>query len=101
MRWWTVAIGIAGLTGCGPDPEAGAEHYDDTCGACHGASGDLGVAVNGTAAADLNEVVPEKSDDELEAIILNGTGDMPAPPLSTGEARDVIAYLRETFGGGE
>jgi len=38
------------------------------------------------------------SDEELEAIILEGSGGMPAQNLSAQEVADVIAYLRETYG---
>lgn len=82
------------------DPEAGATIYTATCASCHGAEGDLGVSSGGTPATDLNTAVPEKTDEELAAVIQDGKGNMAATGLSDDETLDVIAYLRETFGGG-
>ena len=99
MRWLTIAA--LGLVACGPDPEAGAEIYGDTCAACHGANGDAGTDINGTPAGDLNERVPALSDEQIVDIILDGTGGMPPTGLSEREAEDVVAHLREKFGGGD
>ena len=81
--------GSASLTG---DASAGAEIYGLTCAACHGADGNVNEA-------KLTEEVPEKSDAELESIILDGYEEMPPQSLTGQETADVIAYLRETFPG--
>lgn len=78
------------LTG---DATAGAAVYASSCAGCHGDNGNDG------SAADLTAEVPEKSDAELEDIVLNGYDDMPAQDLSAQEMADLLAYLRETFAG--
>lgn len=91
-----LAIGCGGEKG---DAVAGADVYGVACVSCHGPDGDLGVETNGVAASDLNEEVPESSDAELADVIQNGEGEMAATGLDDTETADVIAYLRETFGG--
>jgi mono/diheme cytochrome c family protein len=94
---------LLGLVACGNgestggDATAGAAVYSANCESCHGADGTVGVNIGGTPASDLNDEVPEKSDDELASIILDGTGSMPAISMSETEAADCVAYLRETF----
>ena len=81
---------ILALTG---DSAAGADVFASSCAACHGDDG-----VSGASPARDGEV-PEKSDEELLGIILEGYDDMPAQDLTDQEAADVLAYLRDTFGG--
>lgn len=78
------------LTG---DATAGAAVYASSCAGCHGDNGNDG------SAADLTAEVPEKSDADLEDIIQNGTGNMPAQGLEAQDLADLLAYLRETFAG--
>jgi len=89
--------------GCGAetkgDPVVGEEIYGTACTSCHGPDGDLGVETSGVPAADLNEEVPESSDEELADVIQNGEGVMAGTGLDDTETADVIAYLREKFGG--
>ena len=87
------------LVGCGADPAAGQVVYDATCVDCHGATGDQGTLVNGEASKDLNFEIPDQSDAQLENLIQNGIGEMPAQDVSDSEMPDLIAYLRETFPG--
>lgn len=82
-----------------PDPVAGAEKYDVFCSSCHGADGTAGVQVDGVAATDLGASVPTLADDVLVSVIQDGSGTMPPQQLDDDETADVIAYLREIFGG--
>lgn len=94
---------MAGLVGCADkggddtgssgDATAGATVFTDVCVACHGASGE---GIEGYSPS-MTEEVPEKTDAELESIILDGYDEMPAQSLTATEVADVIAYLRATF----
>lgn len=75
------------------DATAGATVFADTCAVCHGESGE-----GGTGPA-LTDEVPEKSDEELVDIIRNGYEEMAPVDLEDQEIADVLAYLRDTFGG--
>jgi hypothetical protein len=77
----------------GADLAAGEAVYMATCGSeyCHGYNG-----VDGSA-PDHPDVIPELSDEELQDIILNGTGVMGAQILTDQELEDVMLYLRTTF----
>jgi len=94
-----IAVLLSPLTACGSsategltgDPAAGANVYAANCASCHGVNGEGGT---GPALAGEAEETAE-----LEDIILNGEGEMPAIPLEDQELADVIAYLQETFGG--
>jgi mono/diheme cytochrome c family protein len=83
---------VLDLTG---DATAGADVFAGSCGAstCHAADGSGGDGV------DLREHVPEHSDEQLVELMIHGEGEMPATGLSAQETADVLAYLRETFGG--
>lgn len=74
------------------DSERGADVFSGTCSGCHGYDG------SGGSAPGLMYAISGNSDEELEAIILEGSGGMPAQNLSAQEVADVIAYLRETYG---
>lgn len=91
---FSLALGaLVGCGGKGGDATAGATVFTDVCVACHGANGE---GIEGYSPA-MTEEVPEKTDAELESIILDGYEEMPAQALSDTEVADVIAYLRETF----
>lgn len=103
MRLTLLALALAGTacndkggedsaTGIVGDAAAGSAIYTSTCAACHGADGNVNEA-------KLTEEVPDKSDAELEDIILNGYDEMPPVNLEDQEVADVIAYLRQAFGG--
>ena len=62
--------------------------HDNTCMGCH--SGNTAMADNS----------PSMSDSQLENVIQNGQGYMPAHNLSDTDLRDLIAYLRYEYGGG-
>ncbi len=97
---------LLGLAACGGrdpddilaldgDPAAGAEVFASRCARCHGDDG------RGTERGpDLAEEVPDASDEDLVDQIVNGGWDMPAIDVTDQEAADVLAFLRETFGGG-
>ncbi len=101
MRISTLLLGI--LVGCAGSEDSdvaidGATVYDDNCVVCHGADGDQGTEVNGTAAADLNTAVPGLSDEELAAVITDGEGSMSAVAgVADNELDPLIEFLREKF----
>ena len=70
----------------------GALLFPDYCAGCHGADG-----VSGSSPA-LDEAVPSLSDDALIEILMNGTGGMVAPSLTTCQEEALFTYLRDTFG---
>lgn len=78
-----VETGVSGE----PDLANGQTIHDSMCMACHASNPDM---ANNTAGL---------SDAELESVIQNGSGSMPGQGLSADDLRDVIAYLRETYGG--
>ena len=61
--------------------------HDSSCMPCHAGNPDM--ATN----------TPGLSDSELESVIQNGSGAMPGQGLSETDLRDVIAYLRQEYGG--
>lgn len=71
------------------DASAAEDLYKASCASCHGndLSGGVGPALN-TIGNDL-------SADEIEEIILNGVGTMPAGLLSGDDARTVAEWLAE------
>jgi mono/diheme cytochrome c family protein len=81
----------------GGGSDAGKQVYDSTCVNCHGATGDEGVDVGGTPAADLNARVPAMTDEEITTQVKDGGSAMPAQDLDDTQIADVIVYLRETF----
>ena len=66
--------------------------YQKTCSGCHGYDG------SGGSGPSLMYAISGNSDAELETIILEGSGGMPAQDLSAQEVADVIAHLREIYG---
>ena len=69
------------------DLENGQIIHDSMCMACHAGN------------PDMETNTPNLSDSELESVIQNGSGSMPGQGLSETDLRDVIAYLRELYGG--
>ena len=64
------------------------ESVYQSCLACHSGNG-----------IDIETTSADLSDDELEVLIKEGEGGMPAQSaLSDEDVRDVIAYIRATFG---
>ena len=61
--------------------------HDSICMACHAGN------------PDMETNTPNLSDAELESVIQSGSGSMPGQGLSDTDLRDVIAYLRDTYGG--
>ena len=61
--------------------------HDERCMACHASN------------PDMENKSPGLSDEELETVIQTGSGSMPGQGLNAADLRDVIAYLRATYGG--
>jgi mono/diheme cytochrome c family protein len=100
-KLWSVAASLAILTACGEgDPVAGQHIYSITCVTCHGPDGTLGLDQNGRPAANLNERVPQLTDDEIATRITDGFGNMKPVNLSNKDVKDVVAYVRQEFGDG-
>lgn len=70
----------------------GATLFANHCAACHGSDG-----TNGSS-PDLSVEVPALDDAELEQLITNGKGSMPAISVPDADLSTLIAYLRTTFG---
>ena len=70
-----------------PDLANGEAVHDSICMACH--AGNSAMADNTSSLSDA----------ELTGTIQNGSGSMPGQGLSDTDLRDVIAFLRETYGG--
>ncbi|API90559.1 MULTISPECIES: cytochrome c550 [Virgibacillus] len=68
------------------DPEA---VYETNCSSCHG--GDL----SGGMGPDLTQVGSKLSKDEIQNIIINGQGQMPAGMASEAEAQVLAEWLAE------
>ncbi len=75
----------------GPSAD-GATIFANHCAACHGSDG-----TNGSS-PDLSVEVPSLDDAQLEEIITNGKGGMPAIAVPAGDLPTLVAYLRSTFG---
>jgi len=71
----------------------GATVFSDNCAACHGADG------TGGAGADLTAVVPGMTEEEVQDVVLNGSGNMGAISVSDDEAAAVATYVVDSFGG--
>ena len=61
--------------------------HDSSCMPCHAGN------------PDMETNTPDLSDSELESVIQSGSGAMPGQGLSDTDLRDVIAYLRQEYGG--
>jgi mono/diheme cytochrome c family protein len=112
MRLWMSTVALLALAACGDnggdsagadlvgDPAAGKTIFSQTCAQsnCHGPDGT--GSDPSSSADDLNQVVPGLSDAEIEVRIKEGFGLMaPVGGLSNQDVADVIAYVRQTFGG--
>lgn len=95
---------VAAVNAAPGDPEEGKKVYATFCVACHQLDG---KGLNGKLAANFvdDKTRLAKSDEELLAAITNGfkgnIGQMPpwGPVLKPKARRDVLAYVRKTFGG--
>jgi mono/diheme cytochrome c family protein len=79
------------------DAAAGAEIFQKTCGTaqCHGPDGSGGS----TNAEDLSQVVPKRSDLYIVTVMTDGYLVMPPQRLADQQMADVLAYLRQEWGG--
>lgn len=88
------ATGEDTADGSGADATAGAQVFADTCAGCHGANGE------GASGPAMSEAAAGKTEADVEDVVRNGSGDMPAQSqLSDPEMADVAAYVVETWGG--
>lgn len=71
------------------DSAAGEDVYQNNCAMCHGAD------LSGGAGPELTSAGSQFSNDELEDIIVNGTGSMPAQDVSGGDLDALVAWLSE------
>lgn len=92
LVWVMLAAGCDGKDTTEGDPAIGETVFAEECASCHADDGTGGIGPS------LYGVVPDLTDGELVAIMIDGTGEMPAIPLEGNEPADVLAYLRETFG---
>lgn len=76
------------LTG---DASTGSDVFANNCAGCHGADGDSGSAAN------LSEVAPDRTDNEIAWTIADGNGGMPSIDIDDQAIADVIAFLRSEF----
>lgn len=81
--------GTTGTTGATGDGEA---LYTTYCAGCHGVDGE---GVSGPA---LSDVVPGLSAADIEAVILNGDGSMPAISVTESEASAIASYVLSGWG---
>ena len=70
-----------------PDLVNGQAVHDSSCMPCHAGN------------PDMETNTPDLSDAELESVIQNGSGAMPGMGLNETDLRDLIAFLREEYGG--
>jgi caa(3)-type oxidase subunit IV len=104
-RGAVVATAAGAIDASPGDPAAGAKVYATFCVACHQPDG---KGLNGKLAANFvdDKTRLAKTDTELLTSIANGfkgqVGQMPpwGPVLKPQQRRDVLAYVRQTFGGG-
>jgi cytochrome c551 len=68
---------------------AGEDVYQQNCASCHGAD------LSGGAGPDLTSAGSNFSEDELEDIIVNGTGSMPAQNVSGDDLDALVSWLSE------
>lgn len=61
--------------------------HDSSCMPCHAGN------------PDMETNTPNLSDAELESVIQNGSGAMPGMGLNDTDLRDLMAFLREEYGG--
>jgi len=66
--------------------------FSTSCAGCHGADG------SGGSGPDLNDEVPGMSESEVEDVILNGDGGMPAISVTADEAAAIATYVVNTWG---
>lgn len=109
MKRWMGAVALLSLVACDKggdsagalegDPVAGEKVFQATCAQvnCHGPDGT--GSDPSSDAENLNDVVPTLSDSEIEERIENGFGLMAPVGLNAQDTADVIAYVRQEFGG--
>jgi mono/diheme cytochrome c family protein len=110
MRLWIGMVALLAFAACGDNggdsasdlvgnADDGAKVFAATCAQsnCHGPDGT--GSDPSSDADDLNKVVPGLSDAEIESRVTHGFGLMAPVGLNPQETADVIAYVRQEFGG--
>ena len=90
----TQETGLTQETGETQEPEELSpeeELFMTACAGCHGEDGDSGSAPN------LSIMVPLMPDEQLENVIVNGSGPMPGGTVPTEDVPSLITYLRNRF----
>ncbi len=76
------------------DVGAGETAFEQHCQACHVKAGD-----QASAGPAIGPIVPTLDDREIVELVLGGQGIMPAIAVTDDEAADLLAWLRDAFGG--
>ena len=71
------------------ETSAGEQVYQTSCAMCHGSD------LSGGAGPALNDVGAKFSAEEIEDIIVNGTGSMPAQSVSGDDLTELVNWLSE------
>lgn len=86
-------VRVATILSLTPDHDAGAEQYQRTCQACHGADG-----AGTLSGADLTARLPLLTDEEVVSTVLNGKGNMDSfALLKNQQIADVVHYVTMMF----
>lgn len=93
-RYWLAVTLLVLLGACGGSDEElfGADLYERSCAACHGAdgSGAIGLAIDAGTNTDLN-----LSDEQIGGVITVGPGNMPGfSRLSPAQVESLVQYTR-------
>ncbi len=96
VSMFLLSLGMAYAAG---NATAGKSDYDRACKSCHGASGAANPAIAKAMKVEIKDLgspdVQKMSDAELEKVIMDGKGKMPAVKSVTGKSvQDVVAYVR-------
>ncbi len=96
VSMFLLSLGMAYAAG---NARAGKSDYDRACKSCHGASGAANPAIAKAMKVEIKDLgspdVQKMSDAELEKVIMDGKGKMPAVKSVTGKSvQDVVAYVR-------
>ena len=92
-------IGLSAGAGLAADAKAGHALYDKSCKSCHGADGAPNAGVAKMMKVEMKDLksaeVQAMSDADLKKSITDGKGKMkPVKTLSSGDADNVVAYVR-------
>ena len=98
----TIALALFGLApSAGAADDAGAQTYKSNCVVCHGADGTGSPTGKSLKAPDLHsDAVQKMTAAEMITQVSDGKNNMPPfkSTLSEDQIKDVVAYVRATFG---